>query len=246
MIHDFEKFNDLPNRTISELKMTLIGIPLNDLNWDFHFEGHIQKIKIMKSEEIQDLFIREQITKAIHLIRRQKVMIDSELAEMYGVETKRLNEQAKRNIDRFPSDFMFQLTEEEWNNFKQSRNEDDSLRSQFATLENQALQSNNDHLDLGRGRHRKYMPYVFTEQGVAMLSSVLNSPTAIQVNISIMRVFVKMRQWAANYEDLIDKINELSENQGVHNAHIRNIYQIIEELVRPSIIERKSIGFKID
>ena len=110
-------------------------------------------------------------------------MIDSELAEMYGVETKRLNEQVKRNIDRFPSDFMFQLTEEEWNNFKQSRNEDDSLRSQFATLENQSPKSNDDSLELGRGRHRKYTPYVFTEQGVAMLSSVLNSPTAIQVNV---------------------------------------------------------------
>lgn len=110
-------------------------------------------------------------------------MIDSELAEMYGVETKRLNEQVKRNIDRFPSDFMFQLTEEEWDNFKQSRNEDDSLRSQIATLENQSPKSNDDSLELGRGRHRKYMPYVFTEQGVAMLSSVLNSPTAIQVNV---------------------------------------------------------------
>lgn len=111
-------------------------------------------------------------------------------------------------------------------------NEGDSLRSQFVTLKND------------RGRHRKYLPYVFTERGQAMLSSVLNSKTAIQVNISIMRVFVKMREWAANYQGLIKKIDELSQNQSEHNEHIRNIYQIIEELVRPSMTERKIIGFK--
>lgn len=172
----------------------------------------------------QELIIQERIAKAIYVIRNQKVMMDSELAEMYGVETKVLNQSVKRNLERFPKDFMFQLNEEEW----------ESLRSQNVTLEN------------GRGKHRKYLPYMFTEQGVAMLSSVLNSPTAIQVNISIMRVFVKMRQWAANYEDLLQKIDELSQSQSEHNEHIRNIYQIIEELVRPVLAERKPIGFKTD
>lgn len=161
--------------------------------------------------------------------------MDSDLAEMYGVETKVLNQAVKRNLDRFPEDFMFQLTVEEWEGLKAEFEEQkgrDFLRSQIVTLED------------GRGRHRKYLPYVFTEQGVAMLSSVLNSPTAIQVNISIMRVFVKMRQWATNYEGLVKRIEELSQNQSEHNEHIRNIYQIIEELIRPGYSERNRIGFK--
>jgi len=187
-----------------------------------------------KSNEI---IIQERIAQAIYVIRDQKVMMDAELAEMYGVEIKRLNEQVKRNIDRFPEDFMFQLTEEEWENMNAQVNQENS---------DEALRSQNATLNKGRGKHRKYLPYVFTEQGVAMLSSVLNSPTAIQVNISIMRVFVRMRQWAANYEDLVKKIDELSQAQGEHNEHIRHIYQIIEELVRPALTERKPIGFKKD
>ena len=182
-----------------------------------------------------DLIIQERITRSIHFIRNQKVMMDSDLAEMYGVETKVLNQAVKRNMDRFPEDFMFQLTNEEWEDLQvtvKEQNVPHSLRSQIVTLKSD------------RGRHRKYLPYVFTEQGVAMLSSVLKSKTAIQVNISIMRVFVKMREWAANYQGLIRKIDELSQNQSEHNEHIQNIYQIIEELVRPSMTERKTIGFK--
>jgi hypothetical protein len=168
-----------------------------------------------------ELIIQERITKAIYWIRDQKVMIDSELADMYGVETKRLNEQVKRNLDRFPADFMFQLTKEEWK----------IMKSQFATTS---------------WGGRRTPPYMFTEQGVAMLSSVLNSPTAIQVNISIMRVFVKMRQWSSNYEGLAKKIEELNATEGEQNEHINNIYQIIEELLKPTLTERKPIGFKID
>ncbi|MFY8189251.1 MAG: ORF6N domain-containing protein [Flavobacterium sp.] len=171
-----------------------------------------------KKNDHHELVIHERITKAIYLIRNQKVMIDTELAEMYGVETKRLNEQVKRNLDRFPDDFMFQLTPDEWKN----------LKSQFAT---------------SSWGGRRTPPYMFTEQGVAMLSSVLNSPTAIQVNISIMRVFVKMRQWAANYEDLVKKIDALNENQSEHNEHIKNIYQIIEALINPVVNDRKPIGY---
>ena len=182
-----------------------------------------------------DLIIQDRITRSIYLIRNQKVMMDSDLATMYGVETKVLNQAVKRNMDRFPEDFMFQLSTEEWDDLQvtiREQNDDHSLRSQSVTLKND------------RGRHRKYLPYVFTEQGVAMLSSVLNSKTAIQVNISIMRVFVKMREWAANYQGLIKRIDELSQNQSEHNEHIKNIYQIIEELVRPSLTERNAIGFK--
>ncbi len=170
-------------------------------------------------ENGHELIIQERISRAIYLIRNQKVMIDSELAEMYGVETKVLNQAVKRNPDRFPEDFMFQLNNEEWENLKSQ-----SVTSSWGG--------------------RRTPPYMFTEQGVAMLSSVLNSQTAIQVNISIMRVFVKMRQWAMNYEELLRKINEVSDIQSENNDQIRNIYLIIEELVRPALGNRKPIGFK--
>jgi predicted XRE-type DNA-binding protein len=189
----------------------------------------------MKANE--DSIIQQRITQSIYIIRDQKVLMDSDLAELYGVETKRLNEQVKRNIERFPEDFMFQLTQMEWEELLTHLGdppEASSLRSQFATLEK------------GRGRHRKFLPYVFTEQGVAMLSSVLNSPTAIQVNISIMRVFVSMRTWAMNYNDLLDRINELNANQTAHNEQIKHIYQVIEELLRPSLSNRRLIGFNRD
>jgi predicted XRE-type DNA-binding protein len=189
----------------------------------------------MKSNE--DSIIQQRITQSIYIIRDQKVLMDSDLAELYGVETKRLNEQVKRNIERFPEDFMFQLTQKEWEELLTllgDAPEESSLRSQFATLEK------------GRGKHRKFLPYVFTEQGVAMLSSVLNSSTAIQVNISIMRVFVSMRTWAMNYDDLLDRINKLNANQTAHNEQIQHIYQVIEELLRPSLSNRRLIGFNRD
>jgi len=169
-----------------------------------------------------EIVIEERIATSIYKIRDQKVMMDADLAELYGVPTKRLNEQVKRNLDRFPPDFMFQLTDKEW----------DDLKSQIATSS-------------GKGwGGRRIAPYMFTEQGVAMLSSVLNSSQAIQVNISIMRVFVKMRQWASNYTDLAQKIENLQEAQGEHHQHIAHIYKIIEELVNPAFTERKTIGFK--
>lgn len=165
------------------------------------------------------LLPEERVLQLIHIIQNQKVMLDSDLADMYGVPTKRLNEQVKRNIDRFPVDFMFQLNEEEWEN----------LKSQFAT---------------SSWGGRRTLPYVFTEQGVSMLSSVLNSQQAIQVNISIMRVFVKVREWALNYGDLALKIKELEKNSSEHHEHIAHIYQLIEELLRPNLGNRPLIGFK--
>jgi len=160
----------------------------------------------------------EEVLQLIHKIRSQKVMLDSDLAEMYGVETKRLNEQVKRSIDRFPDDFMFQLNAEEWEN----------LKSQIAT---------------SSWGGRRTLPYVFTEQGVAMLSSVLNSSRAIQVNISIIRIFVKIRAWALNYTELQEKIQALQDAESNQNQHINHIYQMIEELLKPSLSERKEIGF---
>ncbi|WP_026955312.1 ORF6N domain-containing protein [Algoriphagus vanfongensis] len=161
----------------------------------------------------------ENILQLIHKIRNQKVMVDSDLAEMYGVQTKVLNQAVKRNLDRFPEDFMFQLNEEEWKN----------LKSQNVT---------------SRWGGRRTTPFVFTEQGVAMLSSVINSPQAIQVNISIMRTFVKIREWALSYSDLQEKIHQLQQSESEQNHHISRIYQILEELLSPSPQERKTIGFK--
>jgi len=126
------------------------------------------------------------IERRILLLRGQRVMLDSDLADLYGVSTKRLNELVRRIIQRFPADFMFKL----------SPDEAAALRSQNATLE------------AGRGKYRKYLPYVFTDQGVAMLSSVLNSERAVQVNIEIMRAFVRLRELIATNRDLARRLDE--------------------------------------
>jgi phage regulator Rha-like protein len=161
----------------------------------------------------------ERIEKAILFIRGQKVMLDSHLAGLYGVSTKRLNEQMRRNIKRFPSDFMFQLTAQE----------DESLRSQFATLKS------------GRGKHRKYLPYVFTEQGVAMLSSVLNSERAIQVNIEIMRAFVKLRELLSTHKDLARKLGALEKK---YDSQFKVVFEAIYKLMEtPAKGSKRSIGF---
>lgn len=127
------------------------------------------------------------IQRKIYEIRGMRVLLDFDLAEMYGIETKRLKEAVRRNIERFPTDFMFELTREEYN----------SLRTQFATLEN------------GRGKYSKYLPYAFTEQGVAMLSSVLNSKQAIEVNIGIMRTFVAIRNYLIQQSSSSHEIEKL-------------------------------------
>ena len=138
----------------------------------------------------------DNIEPLIKIIRGQQVMLDRDLATLYGVETKRLNEQVKRNIKRFPEDFMFQLTK------------DECLRSQIATLNE------------GRGQHLKYMPYVFTENGVAMLSSVLRSDTAIEVNIRIMRAFTSMRHFLQNNAEVFQRLFLLE----YHQLEMQHIY----------------------
>lgn len=171
----------------------------------------------------------EKIFNSIVVVRNQKVMLDADLAKLYGVETKALKQAVKRNIDRFPPDFMSQLNKEEWKNVEKWKLE--NLRSQNVTLKTL------------RGKHSKYPPFAFTEQGVAMLSSVLNSKRAISVNIAIMRVFVKIRQFAQNYSELLKKIDELQKTDKEQNKHIANIYKIIEELVKPEVKKKKRIGF---
>ena len=146
--------------------------------------------KLVKPEHIQN---------QIFTIRDLQVMLDSDLAELYNVSTSRLNEQVKRNISRFPNDFMFQLTDKEWKNLisQNVTSSDESLRSQNATLKDR------------RGKHRKYLPYVFTEQGISSLSGVLKSETAIKVNIVIMRAFVQMRKFILNNAMLFQRIETL-------------------------------------
>ncbi|MBI4334126.1 MAG: ORF6N domain-containing protein [Chloroflexi bacterium] len=161
----------------------------------------------------------DRIDKAILLIRKQKVMLDADLAELYGVETKVLVQAVKRNRERFPEDFMFQLNKEEV----------DFLRSQFVTLKK------------GRGQHSKYPPYAFTEQGVAMLSSVLRSQRAIQVNIEIMRAFIRLRQMLAPHAELARKLDALEKR---YDAQFKEVFEAIRRLTAPPEPKRRPIGFR--
>ena len=171
---------------------------------------------------MSDLVSIEVIVGKILSIRKQKVMVDKDLAELYDVQTKVLLQVVKRNIKRFPEDFMFQLTREENN----------ALRSQFVTLEKS-----------GRGKHRKYLPYVFTEQGVAMLSSALNSERAIMVNIRIMRIFSKLKQLALSHSELLRKVELLERKFGEHDNKIALIFEALKQLLEPPPKKTGKIGF---
>jgi len=166
----------------------------------------------------QSVVPSERIEKSILLIRGHKVMLDKDLADLYLVETKVLLQAVKRNIGRFPADFMFQLTKDEYQ----------VLRSQIVTLKR------------GRGQHRKYLPYAFTEQGVAMLSSVLHSKRAIQVNIEIMRAFVRLRGMLASHTDLARKLAALERK---YDAQFKIVFDAIRELMAPQKPKRRLIGF---
>ena len=157
------------------------------------------------------------IPQRILTIRGHRVMLDVDLAELYDVPTKSLNQAIRRNMDRFPEDFMFQLTEAEFA----------GLRSQFVTSKKK------------RGG-RRYMPYVFTEQGVAMLSGVLNSDRAVQVNIAIMRAFVRMRETMASHRELAQRLNALEKT---YDARFRVVFDAIRALMEPPKTPRKRIGF---
>ena len=159
--------------------------------------------------------IKNLINKIIFL-RGHKVMLDSDLAELYGVETKRLLEQVKRNIERFPADFMYQLTEKEFT----------FLRSQFATSK--------------RGG-RRYPPYAFTEQGIAMLSSVLHSERAIKVNIAIMRAFVKLRELLLSNKELNQQLQEM---EAKYDKQFKIVFEVLQQLMETPNKPRKDIGFK--
>ena len=172
----------------------------------------------------------KRVERRIFLIRGQRVMLDSDLAELYGVPTKRLNEQVRRNITRFPPDFMFELT----------AGEGASLRSQAAILN---LRSQIATSSLRHGG-RRYFPLVFTEQGVAMLSSILNTKRAIQVNIAIMRVFVELRRMLATHKELARKLAELERRLEGHDVQIRSLFEAIRQLMAPSAVPKRRIGFR--
>lgn len=161
------------------------------------------------------------IEQIILLLRGQKVILDRDLAVLYGVATKSLNRAVKRNLDRFPADFMIQLTAEEAA----------ASRCQFGTLK--------------RGQHFKYLPCAFTEQGVAMLSSVLRSPQAVQVNIAIMRAFVRLRETLSLHRDLAHKLAELERRIEGHDEHIHNLFDAIRQLMTPPASPRRQIGFQV-
>ena len=169
----------------------------------------------------------ELIEDTILLIRGKKVILDHDLATLYGVATKVLNQAVKRNLDRFPEDFMFQLTKveaEEWESLKRSR-------SQIVTLKKI------------RGTNIKYQPYAFTEHGILMLSSVLKSQRAVQVNIQIMRTFVRLRQMLASHDSLIERLDELEEN---YDAKFKIVFSAIRQLMNPRAGKRKPIGFRLN
>lgn len=172
------------------------------------------------------------IQNRIYEIRGERVMLDKDLAFLYEVETKVFNQAIKRNINRFPSDFMFQLTELEWNILKlqiATSNEPDSLRSQFVTL----------NTTTKRGQHTKYLPYVFTEHGVAMLSGVINSNKAIDMNIAIMRAFVEVRRVLLKQGDLKEQLREIKERLGEHDVQLNQIYDAMENLLDEKAAQRK-------
>lgn len=168
---------------------------------------------------MNDLIPIERVENKIYLIRGQKVMLDFDLAELYQSETKYLKRQVKRNIRRFPADFMFQLTHEEY------------LRCQIVTSSYGG---------------RRYLPYVFTEQGVAMLSTVLNSERAIRVNIAIMRAFVRLRQILASHRDLARKVEALERKYSKHELEITTVFKLLKKMMEPQPETKKGrMGFDV-
>jgi hypothetical protein len=180
------------------------------------------EIDFMKNKRLKISVPDEIIEHKIYQIRDLKVMIDRDLAILYGVETKVLKQAVKRNADRFPEDFMFEMTKDELINW----------RSQFVT-------SNSDIMGL------RYAPYCFTEQGVTMLSCILNSKRAIEVNIRIIRVFTRMRALILSHHDILLKLDQLERQINQNSAEIQMIFDALKQLINPPAEPRKRIGFNV-
>lgn len=175
----------------------------------------------MAKKELQLLVAEQKVLNKIYAIRGEKVMLDKDLSAMYGVETKQLKRQVKRNINRFPKDFMFTLTRKEFEN----------LRSQIGTSSWGGI---------------RYMPMAFTEQGVAMLSSILNSKTAIEVNIRIIRVFTKLREYTLTHKEILIQLAKLEKEVKGNSRDIENIFIVLKELIQKQSapVARNKIGFR--
>ena len=174
----------------------------------------------LKGDMVNALISANQIEKRIYRIRDQNVMIDRDLAYLYEVQTGALKRAVRRNIERFPADFMFTLTQQEL----------------------AAMRSEAGELKQGRGKHRKYLPFVFTEPGVAMLSSVLNSKRAIQVNVEIMRAFIRLREMILSHKDLVRKIDAMERK---YDHQFKIVFDAIRELMAPPTPKMKKLGFKV-
>ena len=176
----------------------------------------------------KELLVSEIVSR-IFYIRGQKVMLDGDLASMYGVETKVLNQAVKRNKKRFPEDFFFQLTQDEW----------DSLRSQFVTLEVSSVRPKGN---IGRGKFRKFLPYVFTEHGALMLASVLQSEIAINASIFVVRAFIKLREFLESNNELAKKIDDL---EARYDKNFSIIFEAIKQLIHQKNEPVRLIGYRI-
>ena len=182
----------------------------------------------MISRNVTSAVSAEIISERIFIVRGQKVILDSDLAELYEVPTKRFNEAVRRNLAKFPADFMFPLTADEWN----------SLRSQIAPLK------------AGRGQHRKYLPYVFTEHGAIMAATLLNSPRAVQVSVYVVRAFVRLRETLASHKDLARELRALemrvTRKFSAQDETIKDIIATLRELTTLPDPPKRPIGFVIE
>ena len=183
---------------------------------------NFQIMKMAKAMKKSILLADEVIMNKIYMVRGQKVMIDRDLAELYGVETKVLKQAVRRNTDRFPDDFMFEMSKKEFENW----------RSQFVT-------SNN-----GSKMGLRYAPFCFTEQGVTMLSCILNSARAITINIQIIRIFTKLREMIITHKDILLKLEQLENKVTGHDENIQMIFEAIKQLLNPPKELRRRIGFR--
>ena len=202
----------------------VLCLTIYSLRWKIRQWGGNMPVERAKRGKV---LIIKDVGSLIITIRNQKVIVDRDLAEIYGVETRRLNEQVKRNPERFPEDFMFQLTKEEADFWLRSR-------SQIAILK--------------RGKNIKYLPYAFTEHGAIMAANVLNSPQAVRMSVFVVRAFVKLREMLSTHKELAHKLTELERKLQNHDESIRSLVVAIRQLMRPVEPEtpKKRIGFLVE